>query len=358
MATDEQAGISLKKLVVTGIRQETSDVKTFFLTPEDGKAVTCKAGQFLTFLFREQQLELRRSYSLSSAPELEEPLAITVKRIPNGIFSRILFDNTRTGDVLTSIAPGGFFTLPDNMDAWQQLFFFAAGVGITPVYSIIKTALKNYPHVTVVLLYSNTSITDTVFYEEIEALKSTYKDRFTVEYLFSTAKDLTRARLNKWLLPSIYKAHHKQPASKQLFYTCGPFNYMRMVVLSLEELGISQTQIRKENFDTTKPKPKNTPPDTSTHGVKIHIVNKNYSFPVQYPDTILQTAKKKGISLPYSCEVGQCGSCVAQCTSGKVWMSYNEVLTDDEIEQGKVLTCVGHPIGGDVTLDYPISVKK
>jgi len=343
----------LRKLIVTAIKQETDDVKTFQLIPEDGQPLPYKSGQFLTFLFDERGKEVRRSYSISSSPDRNEALTITVKRVPNGSFSRWFFDRVQTNEVLQTIGASGFFTLPEDLTAHRQLFFFAAGVGITPVISIIKTALYDHAHLQIVLAYSNRSITETVFYSELEKLKAAFPERFKIEYLFSTAKDLERAHLNKWLLPALYKEHSDGNLDGQLFYICGPFAYRRMVTMSLEELNIPAAKIKKEDFDVSKPKLKVLPKDTGSHRVSVHIRDKEYSFQVNYPDTILHASRKAGMAvLPYSCETGQCGTCVAQCLSGEVWMSYNEVLTDDEVASGKVLTCVGHPQAGDAVIVF------
>ena len=127
---------------------------------------------------------------------------------------------------------------------------------------------------------------------------------------------------------------------------------MRMVIISLEEQGIHDEQIKKENFNTNdRVVHKIEPPDKATHTATIMYLGKEYSFPVVYPDTILQAAKKNGLSLPYSCETGRCGSCAARCIKGKVWLSYNEVLMDTDLKHGSILTCVGHPVDGDVTIE-------
>ena len=127
---------------------------------------------------------------------------------------------------------------------------------------------------------------------------------------------------------------------------------MRMVIFSLEEQGINDEQIRKENFNTNDRQVKKIEsPDKATHTATIKYQGKEYTFPVVFPDTILQAAKKIGLILPYSCETGRCGSCAAICKKGKVWLSYNEVLMDMDLKHGSILTCVGHPIDGDVTIE-------
>jgi ferredoxin len=183
-------------------------------------------------------------------------------------------------------------------------------------------------------------------------LSLAFADRFTIEFLFSAAQNLERARLSKWLLEILLAAYSKAPLHTTLFYLCGPFDYMRMATIALLENKVPFHHIRKENFTSFKTAIKVQPPDKEKHRVTIYIEDKVYFLETQYPQTILQAAKKLGIQLPYSCESGRCGSCAATCASGKVWMSYNEVLMDEEIEKGRVLTCVGYPVDGDLVLDY------
>lgn len=338
--------------IITSIREGTQGVKTFTLTYEGGSNIPYAAGQFITFVFTHHGREERRSFSISSCPVLNEPLSFTVKRIDNGAYSRLLIDRAKEGDKLYTTGAAGLFTLPENMGSYEQVFFLAAGIGITPVFSLIKTLLYTQKDKRVVLIYSNRSKEEVVFYNELNALATQFPDRFKVEFLYSTSFDLARARLSKALLPVLLREYALFPLQKTLFYICGPFDYMRMAIISLEEQGIHNEQIRKENFNTNNRQIKKTePPDKAAHQATIKFNGKEYRFPIQYPDTILQAAKKHGVALPYSCEVGRCGSCAAICTKGKVWLSYNEVLMDLDLKHGSILTCVGHPIDGDITIE-------
>jgi len=345
------AGTFYKKVRISAIRQETANVKTFVLEQADGQPLQYAAGQFITFVFKLAAKEERRSYSLSSSPALNEPAAITVKRVVNGIYSRHLIDKAKVGDELDTIGAAGLFTLPANVNDYEQVFFLAAGIGITPIFSLIKTLLYTNSHLKITLVYSNRTTQDAVFHTELQILAGRFANRFTIEYLYSTAFDLQRARLSKWLLPTLLQQHAQAEKSKLLFYLCGPFSYMRMVGWSLEEQGISTENIKKENFNTeVRPAKILTPPDITAHTVHLYLQGKQYDFVSSYPDTILQAAKKQGIALPYSCETGRCGSCAMLCTRGKVWLSYNEVLTDADIAKGLTLTCTGYPVNDDVTL--------
>jgi len=344
----QQVENKYQPVIITDIRQEVPGVKTFILEP----ALSYKAGQFLTFAIQHHHREERRSFSISSSPVLNEPLSITVKRVDNGVYSRLLIDRAKPGDLLYTTGAAGLFTLPGDIAAYKQLFFFAAGIGITPIYSIIKTVLFTQPGLTVVLVYSNSTIADTVFYNELNELADQFFERFRIVFLFSNSFQLARARLNKELLPTLLAELSTAPKENTLYYTCGPFSYMRMVLYALEEQGIPADNVKKENFNTErKPIIRHQPPDKNAHNTIIKIAGKEYSFTAQYPETILQAAKKNGVVLPYSCEIGRCGSCAAICTKGKVWMSNNEVLTNSDLEKGMILTCVGYPVDGNIYLE-------
>ncbi len=341
-----------KSVVITTIRQENIGVKTFTVTCEDGSPVPYQSGQFITFVFTIKGIEERRSYSISSSAELGEPLSFTVKRIENGTYSRLLVDKSEPGDKLQTSGVAGLFRLPQDFSKYQQFFFFAAGIGITPEFSLIKTLLNTHPKTKAVLIFSNRWQESVVFFDEINALQAKFSERFRVEFLYSTSYHLERARLNKALLPVLLKEYSEAPKSAMLFYVCGPYNYMRMVNLALEEQGVESDQIRKENFRPfERPVIKTEPRDQKAYKVTIRRSGAEQTFICQYPDSILEAAKKNGIALPYSCEIGRCGSCSGKCVKGKVWMSYDEVLMDTDTALGIVLTCTGHPVGGDVVIE-------
>jgi ferredoxin-NADP reductase len=336
-------------LKIASIKEEVPGFKTFHFA--DDHNITYKAGQYLTLVRQVAGEEVRRSYSITSSPALNEPLSIGVKRMENGLFSRWLIDTVREGDELTTIGAGGFFTLPLEMQEYKQVFFFAAGSGITPIYSLVKTILHEYPFVNVVLVYSNASPGKAVFLNELQQLQQRSSENFQIEFLFSNHPDLRLARLNRDLLLELVSRYATTSFNQALFFTCGPEAYMRLCTYVLQEQGVPKENIRRENFVTHKPSVPVYPPDKRAHKVHVSFGNEQYIIDVQFPDSVLKAAKKQHISLPYSCEAGQCGSCVALCTKGKLWHSNNEVLTDRELERGLVLTCVGHPVGGDVYLE-------
>lgn len=334
---------------VKNIIEEVAGVKTFVLSNDGG--IQYQPGQFITLVAYHNDIEERRSYSFSSCPGIDEP-AITVKRVDNGFMSRYLIDDVQAGDQLHSIGTAGMFVLPADIARYKQLFLFAAGVGVTPVYSIIKAALKEHPHLLVTLVYSNSNVESTVFYDELKKQEAE-NSRLNIVWLFSNAKDLSKARLSKWMMPELLRKNNIAPKEETLYYLCGPFPYMRMVAWALEEQNVPSDNIKKENFDTKLPVFKVKPSDILPHKVTLLTQGQSYEYIAEYPETILSAARKAGVDLPFSCNTGKCGTCVAKCISGEVWHSYNEVLTDADMDKGLILTCTGHPINGDVAISYP-----
>ncbi|MGZ8515968.1 MAG: flavin reductase family protein [Chitinophagaceae bacterium] len=341
-----------KKIRIKDIIPQTKDAKTFVLETTDGSSISYKAGQFLTFIFETPFGGQRRNYSISSSPDWQEPLCITIKRIANGVFSRQLVDMAKPGDELVTIGASGFFTLPGDMTNYRQLFLLAAGSGITPVFSLLKTVLKKFPQIQVILIYSNHSKADTIFYNDLHQFEQQYQQQLKIEWLFSDLFDHTKSRLGNWLLGELLKKYQPVPLPSSLFYLCGPFNYMRMITITLLSAGVKSANIRKEEFVIHEPPPSLSPPDTKARQVTVKLNKSQYQFSSKFPQTILQSAKQFGIELPYSCEIGRCGTCAAVCTRGNVWMKYNEVLTEEDLQKSRVLTCTGYPVYGNVELDF------
>ncbi|HUQ67419.1 MAG TPA: ferredoxin--NADP reductase [Flavitalea sp.] len=346
----EAGAIARKTLIVVDIISETPDTKSFVLECVQGK-IDYKAGQFLTLIFkRSNGVEARRSYSISSSPELDEPLTITVKRIVNGEYSRYLNDKIKKGDLLETIGASGFFVIPETVEKYKRIIFMAAGSGITPVYALIKTILIVHPGIHVLLLFSNTGTQNAIFVKPLEELKSKYSDNLSIQFLFSRSHDAFSSRLTPESLEMFLHLNKVSYNEESLFYVCGPAGYMRMITYRLTTLGVDQARIKKEIFHVQHPKIRPEPPDTKAHTVMLMRNGGHVSFNVQYPVTILQAAKLLDIHIPYSCESGQCGTCVAKCLQGTVWMAQNEVLLEEEIKNGIILTCTGYPVYGDVTI--------
>lgn len=342
---------TFREVIILNIIEETQGARTFEIASTDGASIKYDAGQFLTLVLNQKNKNKaqRRSYSFSSAPLLNEAMAVTIKEIPNGEISRKLM-SAKIGDKFKVSGVSGFFTLLDNLKSLKQLFFIAAGSGITPVFPLIKTALHLHSELSVTLIYANRNKKSTLFYNQLLDLSRIFKNRFQIEFLFSESKNILNSRLSNSLLVDFLNQHIHSAFENVYFFLCGPFNFMETVMITLLTEGVPHSNIRKEKFSILKPKFKIKPKDIEAHLVFIETGNKAYVIKVQYPDSILTEALKENIPIPYSCQSGQCGACVATCLKGKIWMEYNEVLMPNELAKGLVLTCMAYPIMGDVKL--------
>lgn len=336
---------NLLSLRVTALVAETADAKTFFLRPTDGRSVPYQAGQFLTFLFEVNGHEIRRSYSMSSAPGVDADLAVTVKRVENGEISRYLLNRVRVGDVLRSLPPSGRFTLAEETGG--DLVLIGAGSGITPLFSILKTVLATQPTRRVLLMYASREARSAIFYGQLLALSRQHPDRFTLLTPFSAeGQRLTNARLE-----SLLRRHLHGPRDPVRAYLCGPADFMRLARITLLFVGFHADQIRQEHFvvETTPVPP--VPTLSVPSRVTIRFRGKTHRLAVPAGQYLLTAALEAGISLPYSCRGGRCATCAARCTSGRIAMRLNDVLTARDLSEGWVLTCTGYAESEEVELD-------
>ena len=327
-------------LSITNIRKETNNSKSYFIEEVNGKKIEYKAGQFFTLLVNLNGKEVRRSYSISSAPGVDEVIYFTIKRIENGELSRYLFDHLHVNDILTSLPPSGRFTIEEAES--KSAVFISAGSGITPVFSLIKRLLYQFKETNVLLINQNHNEGESIFRKELLSLQQIFKERFTLREIFSHPLDLKRSpqRLNNNLLEKILLQDVLDSSVR--FYLCGPEAFMRMALFTLKVMGYSHDTIRRENFFATAPPPPFMT-DTTPHNVIINYHNKKYHLQVAYPHNILEVALRHHIRLPFSCRGGRCSTCTSRCTSGRVKMSINDVLTPQDLDRGLILTCVSYP---------------
>lgn len=330
----------LLSLRITHIANETPESRSFYFAVRVGGEIGYEAGQFITLIIALNGKEVRRSYSLCSTPGVDEQLFITIKRVQNGAISRYLYDHLKVGDTLTALPPAGRFTI---QQAAELHFFIAAGSGITPVFSLLKEVLLKHPESKAILLYQNTNEVQSIFRSQLLMLRQRYAERFQLIELFSQPVDhkAMPKRLNNYLMERIVL--EQVHTSSVLFYICGPRSFILISQFTLRVMGYAEVTIRKENFVIDKVPPPPFVSDPSPHQVVIHYGGDTHTLSVAYPHNILEVALKNNIQLPYSCRGGTCSTCMATCIKGKVKMSVNEVLTDADLEQGLVLTCVGYP---------------
>ncbi|ADY51956.1 ferredoxin [Pseudopedobacter saltans DSM 12145] len=338
----------MHQLKIVDIISQPGDNITFQLVPVSSNFPSYKAGQFLSLIFHFGEREIRRSYSLNSSPDVDQQLSITVKRIDNGEISRFLHHEIKVGDILTAQDPNGLFVYETEPGTKRTVFLFAAGVGITPLYAILKTALVRESKSKIVLVYSNKAEDNTLFIDELRQWQAKYPDRLHIIWIFSDSKNLLKARLNRFYIEEIIRNELEFDRSAALFYTCGPIFYMDLCRICLLGMGFPAQNIKRETFVLPEDEGDDDDQtekvvDTNTYTIKLHFQSKTYDLDIPYNKRILDVALENKINLPYSCRAGMCGTCTSNCIKGNVRMDYNEILTDDEVEKGRVLICTGHP---------------
>ncbi|MBV7533934.1 ferredoxin--NADP reductase [Chitinophaga sp. sic0106] len=344
------------QLRITAITRETADTRSYTLENVTGEKIDYLPGQFLTFLVNLHGIEHRRSYSLSTTPGLDTHLAVTIRRKENGEISRYILQHWQPGTLVTALEPTGRFTPGPASTQPRDIFLLAAGSGISPVYGIMRHILHTEPTAHLKLIYSNSTPERTIFLRQIQELEKQYPAQLHVIYLYSNDPDANHAyrRLSNTLLEMLVKDQLRYEPANAQFFLCGPFDYMRMIIMTLTFIGFKDGQLHKENFvvnTAAKIEKTGVPEDDTTRALTLRIKGEEYRLNIPGNQPILQYALEQGIALPYSCKGGVCGSCTVQCNKGEIWMSVNEVLTEKELSQGLVLTCTGYVKEGPAELE-------
>lgn len=347
------------KLIVKDIYKETPDcVAITFNVPEEHKNdFIFKQGQNVTVRSTVGN-DTRRSYSIFSSP-LDNELSIAVKKVENGLFSTFANEDLRKGDVLEVMPPTGNFFTEVNPANRKDYVFFAAGSGITPVISIIKTILLTEPNSSITLVYGNKNLQSIIFRKAIEALKDKFLKRFRVFHILSREKTDTDFNYGRIDISKCYFL------SKLInfniiddFFICGPEQMIFSIKDFLEGWGIDSNHIHFELFNTPikgnrkiyTPIKENT--DTGSD-LTVKIDGRSFDFKLDYNgEVILDAALAQGADLPFACKGGVCCTCKAKLIEGEVEMEANYGLEKSEIKEGYILTCQSHPRSKRVIVDY------
>ena len=342
------------KLSIKEIKQETKNsVSILFEVPEEIKQnFHFIPGQYITIKKEFAGNEIRRAYSICSSKE-SNAIRIGVKAVENGTFSVFATSELVVGDVLEVSPPEGRFILDPVSSNEKKYLAFAAGSGITPVLSMLKSVLESESNSKFVLMFGNQSPEDTMFKGEIDQLSITYPNRLFVYYTYSRKNedDALFGRIDISKVNYILKNKH-QEFDFDDFFLCGPELMIDTVKEDLLKKGYSSNQIHCELFSTeldVVESPQNLEGESI---VTVLLDDEEEIFTMSKKKSILEAALKKGIDAPYSCQGGICSSCLAQVTEGKAVMDKNTILTDEEVEDGLILTCQAHPITEKITIDY------
>jgi len=349
------------KLSVASVEPETRDaVAITFAVPEAlAEPFRFAAGQHLTLRADIEGQDVRRSYSICSGVE-DGKLRIAVKRNPGGVFSAWANEMLKAGDALDVLPPLGHFNVPLAAGNRKHYAAFAAGSGITPLLSIVKTTLAAEPQSRFTLFYGNRASGTVMFKEELAALKDTYLTRFNLVHVLSReAQDieLLHGRIDRAKADALL-THWLDLDHVDAVFVCGPDGMMQAVAEALKARDYPDAKVKIERFATSIPRHEHRPAKVAEPGhteceVTVVLEGVTRTFALEKgKENILDAGLKAGIELPYSCKSGVCSTCRAKLTAGEVDMDVNFALEDYEVARGFVLTCQSYPVTHRVAVDY------
>jgi ring-1,2-phenylacetyl-CoA epoxidase subunit PaaE len=358
----KSASVKYHTLKVREVVRETSDaISIVFEQPEE--KIKYKPGQFFTLIPSIEGKKVRRAYSVCTSPFVDPHPAVTVKRVEGGLVSNFLNDTLKAGDMLEVMEPMGVFTVEPQQEHKRHVILLGGGSGITPLMSIAKSVLHMEPDSQVSLIYANRNEDSIIFKSKLDELEKKYGERFHITHILEQEPvswicptGLLKPELLKQLLN---KLPESAPEYTE-YYMCGPEGMMVNVEETLKELQIPKQQVHRESFvagknekvegaaDPVKAAGDDVP---KSREVTVILDGEEHKFTVEPDKTILETALELDIDLPYSCQSGLCTACRGKCLSGKVKLDEEEGLSESEIDEGYVLTCVGHPLTDDVVIE-------
>lgn len=352
-------------LEVVDVRRETKDALSVSLriSGELQDTFAYKSGQHLAVRAIIGGEEIRRTYSISSGPD-DPCITLTMKKVPEGLFSAWAHQTLKPGSRLECMAPAGRLVLPDCLqDQPRRIIAIAAGSGITPIVSIIEHALASEPETRVALVYGNRTVDDIIFRERLENAKDRYLQRLQIHHVLSRDAEadvpLLSGRVDRDKLTAI--AQNLRPEPSDVFLLCGPGTLIKECRDALLAMGVQRDQIRFEYFragpeslDQQRKPTVTATPETITTGAEVIATLDGTRRTFRVPDGthIIDAALAAGIKLPYSCKGGMCCTCRAKLVEGEVVMDRNFSLESWEIDAGFVLTCQSRPVTARVVLDY------
>jgi len=349
-------------LKVASVARNTRDavVVTFEVPDTLAQAYAFRPGQYLTLRTHINGEELRRSYSICAAPA-DRQLRVAIKRLNDGAFSSWANAELKAGDAIDVMPPDGHFTMSFDPGQARHYAAFAVGSGITPILSLIKTALDTEPQSSFTLFYGNRASSAVLFREEIEDLKNRYMTRLSIAYVMSREHqdiDLLNGRLDgdkvgellgRWL----------DPALIDYAFVCGPQDMTESVISILQEKGIAKERIKFELFGSPKgpralrtgQEARKAPGEHCELTIVLDGLTRSITIE-KNKDSLLDSALSQGVELPYSCKGGVCSTCRCKVLEGEVDMDANFALEDYEVARGFVLSCQSFPVTDRVLIDF------
>jgi len=350
-------------LKVKDIKNETQDCVSisFDIPPELQKVFEFKQGQSLTLRKILEGEEIRRSYSICTSP-FDNELRVAVKKVQGGLLSTFANTILKVGDVIDVMPPSGNFHTQLHSSNKKNYVALAAGSGITPLISIIKTTLLTEANSTFTLVFGNKNHSSIIFKEELEALKDKYIERFRLYHVLSRERmeaEINYGRINAEKCFQFTKLIDFNAADE--FFICGPEEMIFGVRDFLEQKGIDKRKIHFELFTTPLRKTSSYSPQATnqlnkeTSKITVTLDGRSFDFDLDYDsNNILDAALAQGADLPYACKGGVCTTCKAKLVKGQVEMEVNYGLEPDEVEAGFILTCQSHPRSEKIMVDFDV----
>ena len=345
-------------LKVKDITKETSDTITVHLKQPLFSKIKYKPGQFLTIVLPINGKSVRRAYSLSSAPTIDETLSITIKRVENGLVSNFVNDHLKVGDKMEIIEPMGHFCLEPDKNLSRHIVLFGSGSGVTPLMSIAKSILMFEPKSTVSLIYGNRNTDTIIFKAKIEEMQKKYGERFNIVHVLSRAEENWigyKGRIDKSLAINVLTLLPKFDKDKTEYFMCGPEGMMDEVVEALNSLQTPKERIHRESFVSSTASEAKEDAKNAAGGIERDVMiildDEEHRVTVKPGSTILEAGLDAGLDMPYSCQSGLCTACRGKKKAGEVKMDEDEGLSEMEIKDGYILTCVAHPLTDDVVVE-------
>jgi ring-1,2-phenylacetyl-CoA epoxidase subunit PaaE len=355
--------VHFHRLKIGEVRKETPDcVSIQLVVPEELKETfQYKAGQYLTLRTTILGQDLRRSYSICSSP-LDAELRVAIKKVEGGVFSTYANNELKSGDTIEVMPPAGKFNSPLNADQKKQYLAIAAGSGITPVLSLIKTTLATESASEFTLIYGNKNRGSIIFFETLESLKNLYMQRFRIIHVLSrekTESPLNVGRINTEKLASMHKLIQFNQIEEA--FLCGPQGMIESAAEFLQEQGLDKKKIHLELFTsaTKKIAAQKSAQEIATApkskvGIRVDGRQLEIEMSLQEDQTILDAALQQGADLPFACKGGMCCTCKAKLIEGEVMMDVHWGLEEEEVEQGFILTCQSHPKTARIVVDFDV----
>ncbi len=333
-------------LKVVAVNKETDDAVTICFKQPGLKKINYKPGQYITVMVVINGRKYNRPYSLSSAPGIDSTLNITIKRVTNGIVSNHLLDVVKEGDLLEIMAPMGHFVYDIDTQSDKEIFLWGAGSGVTPLMSILKTALlKNSNKIN--FYYCNKTIEATIFYHELIQIKQSHPDRVNLQ-LYCTQEETDSTIAGRISIDSVKQALSTVDIADTLHYICGPTKLKETIKELVLAANLPEQQLFYEDFEHVVDA--NEFNDIQTRFVEIRETNKLSTVEVVRGKSILDACLDYGINLPYSCQNGSCTLCKAKLVSGMV-KKINTEKMDKEISENEELLCCSYPLTDNVIFE-------